>query len=80
MTKTQYKKARRLYRENGCAALNWMPRDVAMEMDMVLDQIITADPLAERADIIAYCQRVGIHCSVMDTVPATTLQRFYWKH
>jgi len=64
MTKTQYKKARRLLRENGCSALNWMPRPIAMEMDMVLDQANAVDPLAERADIVAYCRRNDIYCNV----------------
>ena len=75
MTKTQYKKARRLYRENGCSALNWMPRDVAMEMDMVLDQINARDALAERADIVAYCQSVGIKCSILHTAQMIPLVR-----
>ena len=69
MTKTQYKKARRLYRDNGCAALNWMPHDVAMEMEQVIYQIRSTDPLAERADIVTYCQEVGIYCSILH--PAT---------
>lgn len=75
MTKTQYKKARRLYRDNGCSALNWMPHEVAMEMDMVLDQINATDPLAERADIVSYCQHVGIKCSILHTATRQSLAR-----
>lgn len=30
MTKTEYKQARRLVRDNGCNALNWIPRQIAM--------------------------------------------------
>lgn len=69
MTKTEYKQARRLVRDNGCNALNWIPRQIAMEMDMVLDQLNATDPLAERAEIIAWCQREGLPCNVRHTSP-----------
>lgn len=69
MTKTQYKQARRLLRDNGCHALNWLPHEQAMEMDMVLDQINAADHLADRAEIIDWCQREGLPCNVRHTSP-----------
>ena len=58
MTRTEYRKARRLLRQNGRYALRWMTKDHAEIMGSVIAK--TNDLLAERAD----CYRSmgwGIH-------------------
>lgn len=67
MNKSEYRKARRLLRDNGCNAINWLPHDQAMEMDMVLDHENAVDHLAVRAEIVAWCQREGLPCNVRHT-------------
>jgi tRNA-dihydrouridine synthase len=66
ITRTEYRKARRLIRDNGRYALRWMTEKTAAVMDVLLwgQQI---DQLAERADIVAYCKREGIECNPRQT-------------
>ena len=48
MTRTQYRQARRLIRDNGRFALNWLPADQAAAMNALLAK--PDDLIAERAD------------------------------
>lgn len=64
MTKTQYRKARRLYRDNGRYSMRWMSESERA----VFEQLESGkDQLAERASIVAYCNRVGCECNVRHT-------------
>ena len=66
MTRTEYRKARRLYRENGRYSLRWMSDNARA----VFEQLEAGkDHLAERAAIIAYCRRIGCACNVRQTRP-----------
>ncbi|HGO6075302.1 TPA: hypothetical protein ACK3Q6_004494 [Burkholderia cepacia] len=69
MNKQQYRAARRMVRDNGRFSLRWMPADQAAVMDRLDMEARSTDPLAERADIIAYCAREGIACNVRHTAP-----------
>ena len=66
ITRTEYRNARRLIRDNGRYALRWMESKTAAVMDVLLwgQQ---KDRLAERADIVAYCKREGIECNPRQT-------------
>lgn len=66
MTRTEYRQARRLIRDNGRAAIKWMAPHVADAMD-VLTFGQGKDRLAERVDIVAYCRREGIACNARQT-------------
>nr|BBE29044.1 hypothetical protein [uncultured bacterium]BBE29089.1 hypothetical protein [uncultured bacterium] len=66
VTRTEYKQARRLIRDNGRYALRWMPSHVAEVMD-VLTNGQQKDRLAERADIVGWCRREGIQCNPRQT-------------
>lgn len=66
MNKTEYKRARRLYRDNGRYSLRWM----SAEARAVFERLESGkDDLAERASIIAYCRRAGVECNVRHTAP-----------
>lgn len=67
MTRTEYRKARRLIRDNGRYALRWMAADVFAVMDALQTVKATTDRLAERAAIVAYCKREGIECNARQT-------------
>jgi hypothetical protein len=67
MTRTEYRKARRLVRDNGRYALRWMPEGTRDEMDLLLTIKDSKDRLAERAEIVAYCRRAGIACNPRQT-------------
>ena len=67
MTKRQYRAARQIIRQNGSYALRWLPEPLRSEMERVLDEAKTKDPLQERASIVAYCQRECIECNVRHT-------------
>lgn len=58
MTRNDYKKARRLLRDNGRYALRWLPSDVAAMMDRVMFTK-TRDPLADRAFVKASDRRLA---------------------
>ena len=61
MTRNEYQAARRLIRDNGRYALNWIKGQAREELDHLLFGIQDSkDLLAERADIIAYCKRDGV--------------------
>ena len=77
ISKTEYRKARRMLRDNGRAALKWldgMARDV---MERLIDERNSTDMLAERADVVAYCERVGTYHTALHTVDLGLLNRFY---
>ncbi len=76
MNRTQYRQARRLLRDNGRAALKWldgMARDV---MERLIDERNSTDMLAERADVEAYCKRIGTYCTPLHTADLGLLARF----
>ena len=66
MTKTEYRKARRLYRDNGRYSLRWMTESARSTFEQLESG---KDHLAERAAIVAYCKRVGCECNVRHTQP-----------
>ena len=66
MKRTEYRKARRLLRENGRYALAWLTKEAAETMRALFFED-APDPLAERADIVAYCKREGLVCNVRHT-------------
>lgn len=49
MTKTQYRIARRMIRENGRYALQWMRKDIGQEMARIIE--IRKDDLADREEL-----------------------------
>lgn len=63
MTRTEYRKARRLIRDNDRYALRWMRADVFAVLDALLAMQDSAERPAVRADIVAYCRRQGIACN-----------------
>lgn len=67
MTRQQYREARRLIRDNGLYALCWMKGEQFSAMDALVTIQASEDHLAERADIVAYCQREGLACTVRHT-------------
>lgn len=56
MTKQAYRNARRLIRDNGYYALRWMRMSEASIMLRLREQ--GSDPLAERADCLAFFGKV----------------------
>jgi hypothetical protein len=61
MTRTQYLKARRLIRDNGRYALNCLKGQIREDWDHLLFNIQDSkDLLAERQDIVAWCNRYGV--------------------
>lgn len=68
--KYQYRKLRRLVRQNGRYALRWMTEEERAYWDVLLAIQDSKDPLAERADIVAYCQRMNLPCTVRHTADA----------
>lgn len=67
MTKTQYRQARRLVRDNGRCALNWMDGPTRLAMDTLQDSKDSKDRLAERADIVNYFKKLGVVTNVRQT-------------
>ena len=63
MTKTEYRKARRLIRDNGRSAYNWLGNVGAALRDLADAQ----DWMAERADIVAWCKREGVAVNARQT-------------
>ncbi|MBS0571870.1 MAG: hypothetical protein JSS08_01255 [Proteobacteria bacterium] len=62
MSRQEYRKARKLIRENGRFAIRWLNPQAADIMDVLFFGQIK-DRLAERADIVAYCKREGLYCN-----------------
>ena len=61
MTKSEYKAARRLIRDNGRYALRWLSDVIRDEFDHLLFNIQDSnDYLAERSDVVKYCKREKI--------------------
>lgn len=58
MNRTEYEQARRLLRANGRYAFRWIEDEEAREA--LRDLRDGQDLLAERLDIVLYCQREGI--------------------
>jgi hypothetical protein len=61
MNRSTYRQARRMVRENGRYALNWMQHDVRTVFDHLLFNTQDAtDLLAEREWIVRYCKRENL--------------------
>lgn len=68
MDRKTYTTTRRMIRDNGRYALNWMAPELRAKWDHLLFNIQdTSDWLAERADIVAWCKREGVACNVRHT-------------
>lgn len=67
MTKAQYRQARRLIRDNGRYALNWLDGATRAAFDHLLFNQDSTDWLAERADIVGWCKREGKPCTPRQT-------------
>lgn len=70
MTKQQYKRARRMVRDNGRSAYAWIARQCGGDWTVAnkLRELADAqDWLAERADIVGWCKREGKHCTPLQT-------------
>lgn len=63
MNRKAYRRARRIIRDNGRIAYRWLGED-GEKLRALAD---SQDWLAERADIVAYCQRQGVECTVRHT-------------
>lgn len=74
LNKTEYRTARRMVRDNGRAALRWLDGTTRAVMERL--QEARKDALAERADIVAYCQSIGTYCTPMHTADMGLLARF----
>lgn len=67
MNRTEYRQARRLIRDNGKSALNWMPaqhKRVMAHLELHRERI---DYLAERADMLNYASTLGVRCTPKQT-------------
>lgn len=61
MTKQEYREQRRLLRDNGRYALNWMSDELREQWDHLLFNIQDSkDELQERQDVVAWCKREKI--------------------
>lgn len=67
INRSEYKKARRLVRDNGYHALRWMTCDAAAVMAKLRCINDETDQLEERADIYRMFRKVGINCNVRHT-------------
>ena len=65
MTKTEYRKARRLVRDNGRYALRWLNETGRAVFEQLMDAPM--DRLAERADIVQWCHRNGVEVNPRQT-------------
>lgn len=76
LNKAEYRKARRLLRDNGSAALRCMTEPVRQAMERVLDMQLRQDDLKERAEIVRWCNQEGITCTPVQTGSLERLQRW----
>ncbi len=61
MNRTQYRQARRMIRDNGRSILGSFKGQIRKELDILLFNIQDSkDDLAERQDIVSWCNRSGI--------------------
>jgi len=68
MTRSEYRQARRLIRDNGRIAYRWIANKFGWPVADRLRELAAAqDWLAERADIVGYCAREGIACTAKHT-------------
>jgi len=68
MTKTEYRQARRLIRDNGRSAYAWIAQMFGWAVaDALRDLADAQDWMAERADIVAWCKRDGIAVNARQT-------------
>lgn len=77
MNRNEYGSARRLIRTKGRVALKWLDNSGRAVMERLIDERNSKDMLAERADVVAYCQRIGTHHTALHTVDLGLLARFY---
>lgn len=76
LNKSEYRKARRMLRDNGRAALRWLDGLTRIVMQRLMDEANSKDALAERANILEHCQHLEIHCTPMHTADLGLLTRF----
>ena len=67
ITRTQYKAARRLLRNNGQAALHWVDPDSREVMERCIYEKRAIDPMAVRAELISWCKQDGTKCTPRQT-------------
>ena len=70
MTKQQYKRARRMIRDNGRSAYAWIARQCGGDWTLanaLRDLADAQDGLAERADIVAWCKLAGVAVNARQT-------------
>ena len=77
LNKSEYRKARRLLRDNGRASLKRLDGLTRGVMERLIDEQKSQDMLAERADVVAYCLRMGTHHTALHTADIGLLHRFY---
>jgi hypothetical protein len=63
MNRTQYRRARRIYRDNGRAALRWLSADAAACM-VACAFTYETDPLAFRVWIVSHFGMKGAHADI----------------
>lgn len=76
LNKSEYRKARRLLRDNGSAALRWLDGLTRVVMQRLIDQQKARDTLAERADILQHCRSMELTCTPMHTAELALVTRF----
>jgi hypothetical protein len=70
MTKQQYRRARRMIRDNGRSAYAWIAQQMGGDWTVankLRDLADAQDWMAERADIVGWCKRKGKHCTPLQT-------------
>ena len=68
MDKQNYRTVRRWIRDNGQCAYRWIASSYGQNIaDKLRDLNSAQDWLVERADIVAYCHREGLACTVRHT-------------
>jgi hypothetical protein len=70
MTKEQYKRARRMIRDNGRSAYAWIAQQMGGDWTVankLRDLADAQDWMAERADIVGWCKRAGVAVNARQT-------------
>lgn len=78
MNRNMYKTARRLVRDNGNSALEWMTPKVREEMTRVVAMKKKTDWLAERLHIVTWCKADGVKVTPAHTRPDREYRNGKW--
>ena len=73
MNRLEYKQARSLIRQNGLAALKWLPPEHERVMRRVAGHRSAEDLLHSRASVVAYFRRIGAVYTFRQLANATPL-------